>query len=73
MHTKKVILVLVIAVIVLTLILQNMEPVRTRLLFADVTIPLAGLLFITLLAGFMIGIIVTLILGRQSGKRNSDQ
>jgi uncharacterized integral membrane protein len=72
-HAKKVILILVIAIIILILIVQNMDPVRTRLLFVNVTMPLAGLLFITLVAGLVMGIIVSLMLGKHSGKRNPDQ
>jgi uncharacterized integral membrane protein len=65
MRSAKLIVILVVAILVLIVILQNMEAVSTRILFATVTMPRAALLFITLVVGFIIGLLVA-ILGYKS-------
>ncbi|MCA9284505.1 MAG: DUF1049 domain-containing protein [Phycisphaerales bacterium] len=48
--------VIVVAVVVLLIVmLQNREPVETRLLFARMTMPLALLLLLTMVVGFALG------------------
>lgn len=47
----------IIAVVLIIIIFQNLEPVSTRLLFATVKMPRAALLFLTAIAGFVIGLI----------------
>lgn len=46
----------VLAVLVIVVVLQNTETVQTRLLFFTISMPRAALLFVTLLAGFVIGL-----------------
>ncbi len=66
MQRFRLIVILLVAVLLLVIILQNMEPVVTRILFLTVTMPRAALLFITAAAGFIIGIIVPFTLRRRS-------
>jgi uncharacterized integral membrane protein len=72
MRNAKLITIIVIAVLVLIVILQNMEPVSTRLLFVTVTMPRAALLFITLVVGFIIGLLVA-VLGPRTRRSDSSQ
>lgn len=46
-------------ILVIIVILQNMEPATTRLLFATIEMPRAVLLIITLLIGFGAGMLST--------------
>lgn len=55
MKKAKIIGALVVAVLVLIVVLQNTQPVETKILFATVSMPRALLLFITLLVGFLLG------------------
>jgi len=59
MKRMKNIIVLVISLLILIVVLQNTQSVETRLLFMKVTMPRALLLFVTLLVGFVIGIVAT--------------
>lgn len=54
----KVIAWAVIAVICIIIIIQNTQAVRINLLFFSFTMPNALLLFLTLLLGFVLGIIM---------------
>lgn len=47
----------IIAVVLIIIIFQNLEPVSTQLLFKTVEISQAALLFLTAIAGFVIGLI----------------
>jgi uncharacterized integral membrane protein len=49
----------VIALLVLIVVLQNTEAVKTKILFVTVTMPGAVMLFGTLIIGFILGIITT--------------
>ncbi|QDU83254.1 hypothetical protein Pla163_03520 [Planctomycetes bacterium Pla163] len=49
---------IVLAVLAVIVVFQNTESVKTELLFATVTMPLALLLFVTLLIGGVCGLIV---------------
>ena len=53
----KVGVVAVLAVLMVVVILQNTDPVKTRFLFAEVVMPQIVLLLITLLVGAIAGII----------------
>ena len=57
----RLILILVLCVLLLIVIIQNMEAVSTRILFVTVTMPRSALLFITMVVGFVLGLIVALI------------
>lgn len=53
--------VLVLAILVVIVVLQNTGAVETRLLFATVIMPRALLLFTTALIGFALGILTSLV------------
>lgn len=65
MNRPKLIIVLIIAVLVLLLIFQNLESCTTRFLFFSVTMPRALMLFIALAAGFIAGLLVVTMRGKQ--------
>ncbi len=65
MSRPRVIAALLLAVFAVILILQNTEPVETRLLFTTVTMPRAVLLILTTLVGFALGLLVCLIGSRR--------
>lgn len=50
----------VAAIVVLIIILQNTQPVETRVLFASITMPRAVLLVVMLLAGFVLGMLTSM-------------
>lgn len=56
MHRAKLTLVSVLTVVAIIVILQNTEPVETRLLFATVSMPRAVLLLLVLALGFLLGL-----------------
>ena len=47
----------IIAILAIIVVAQNTQSVETRLLFVTVTMPRAVLLFITLLVGFVMGVL----------------
>ena len=55
MRKAKLITAIVIAVLVVVLLLQNTDPVETRLIFMSVKMPRAMLLLVTFLLGFVAG------------------
>lgn len=61
MKKLRLIVTLVLAVLVVIVVLQNTEAVETHLLFATVTMPRAVLLFTTVLVGFALGILTSLV------------
>ena len=58
--------ILTLVILVLIVILQNTEEVRTNLLFMEVTMPRALLLLVTLLIGLVVGILVARRLRRSA-------
>jgi len=50
-------LLAIVAVLVLIVALQNTESVETRILLMTVSMPRAVLLFVTLLIGFVLGLV----------------
>ena len=62
-------LLALVAVLVLVVVLQNTGSVETRILFATVTMPRAVLLFVTLLAGFVLGLVASGWRGQERGKK----
>ena len=56
----------VLAVLLVIVIVQNTESVETKLLFVTVTMPRAVLLFLTVLVGFVVGLLTAYSL---SGKK----
>ncbi len=57
MKKLKIVGIAVLALIVVIVVLQNTQPVETKLLFLTVTMPNAALLFGTLVIGFAIGVL----------------
>ena len=60
MNRFKVISTAVLAILGVIIILQNTEPVETKLLFLTITMPRAILLMGTTLIGFALGVLVSL-------------
>ncbi len=60
--------VLAAVVLGVTVILQNTQPVETRLLFVKITMPNAILLGLTLLIGTALGILIALAVSGQRGR-----
>ncbi|NLG35018.1 MAG: DUF1049 domain-containing protein [Lentisphaerae bacterium] len=72
MKKAKLIGVLVAALLGLTVMVQNRQPVETRFLFLTFTMPNAVLLGLTLLVGAAIGLLIALLLsGHRSPKGKS--
>ncbi len=62
MERTKLIFMVILGILGLIIILQNTEPVETRILFATLKMPRAILLFGTFAIGFAVGVLVPLIL-----------
>jgi len=62
----KIIGAVVLAIIAVILILQNRDSVTTHLLFAEVTMPRAVLLVLTLIIGIVIGLLIAVSISRRS-------
>lgn len=60
MKPGKTIAILILALLVLIIIMQNTSPVETKILFVSFQLPRALLLFITTLIGFILGLLVRL-------------
>lgn len=56
-NKMKVVGIAVVALLIVVVVLQNTQPVETKLLFFTVTMPNAALLFGTLVIGFAIGVL----------------
>ena len=72
MKLVKLILAIVLAVLLVILVLQNTEMVTVDILIRPVTMPLAGMLFFTLLVGFVLGFVATGWLVRKSQKKQRE-
>lgn len=53
------------------IILQNTQPVETRILFMTITMPRAVLLMVTTLIGFALGVLVSFFFQRKERKEQS--
>lgn len=65
MHRVKVFSILILSLIVLVIVLQNTEPVVTKILFISITMPRAVLLFGTTVLGFALGVLVSFMMMRR--------
>ena len=65
MKRAKMIGILVLALSVAIVVLQNTESVQTKILFFSFTMSRAALLFFTALIGFIIGVLASLLVGRK--------
>ena len=64
MKKIKTIVIIVLTLLVLIAILQNTQAVETKLLLLTITMPKALLIIITLLVGFVLGVVVTSLLSK---------
>ncbi|MBU0728459.1 MAG: LapA family protein [Proteobacteria bacterium] len=62
MQQVKLILILVLVSLGLIIVLQNTQPVETKILFASITMPRAVLLFGTTILGFALGVLVSFMM-----------
>jgi len=69
MHKAKLVVGTILALLVAILILQNSANVETRVLFWTLTMPRAVLLLGTLLIGFALGVIATMLGKRTENRR----
>ncbi|MBW2501809.1 MAG: LapA family protein [Deltaproteobacteria bacterium] len=70
MQRFKMISIAILSLLGVIIILQNTEPVETRLLFMSITMPRAILLMGTTLIGFALGLLVSLFSrGRDRGEK----
>jgi uncharacterized integral membrane protein len=65
MRRAKMIGILVLALFIGIVVLQNTERVQTHIIFFTITMPRAVLLFLTALIGFIIGVLSSLLMGRK--------
>ena len=63
MQKAKVIITIIVAILLIIVFLQNTESVETKILFMTLTMPRVLLLAITLLVGFVIGLVVASHMG----------
>lgn len=69
MAKAKLIAALTLIIIALIVVLQNTEPVETKILFLTIIMPRAALLAMTMLIGLITGILLSLgFIGKRSGK-----
>ena len=65
MHRFKMISIAILALLGIIIILQNTDPVVTKLLFFNITMPRAILLMGTTLIGFALGVLVSFFFQRR--------
>jgi uncharacterized integral membrane protein len=66
----KIAAIALLALVVLIVVLQNTESVETRVLFLEITMPRAALLFGALVVGFVVGVFTAgRVLTRTPSKR----
>jgi len=68
MSKVKIVAIVVVALLVLIVILQNTEQVKTQILFVSFEMPRAALLFMTFVIGFLIGLLTAGWLRRKRKK-----
>ena len=73
MERFKLITTVILALLGVVSILQNTEPVETKLLFFSMTMPRAVLLMGTTLIGFALGVLVSLFFIRKDKPAKMDQ
>lgn len=60
----------ILAVLTLIVILQNLEPAPTEILFVTIEMPRALLLGVTLLIGFVVGLLVAARMDRRARSKS---
>lgn len=71
--TLKLVAVVVLAVLCIVIVLQNTETVSTRVLWVQVDMPRALLLFLTALIGFIAGVTVSVFANRGRAKKHPEK
>ena len=69
MKRLKLLITLVLTLFVLTVVIQNVDSVETRVLFWTLAMPRALLLFLSVLTGFVLGLLT--VLGLSASKTPS--
>ncbi len=69
MKKIKHVVAIVLAVLGIVVILQNTETIETELLFLKLEMPLAILIFLGILIGFVLGVLVSLIFSAKRRKK----
>jgi len=65
----KIAIPVILAILLMTIVLQNREEVETHLVFYTVTMPQAALLGIMLMAGYLLGILTMIFVRRGNGRK----
>ena len=73
MNRFKIISIAILTILGVIIILQNTEPVETRLLFLSIIMPRAILLMGTTLIGFALGILVSFFFQRKEQPKELQQ
>jgi uncharacterized integral membrane protein len=68
MRKLKIVVISIVALLVLIVVLQNTQTIETRILFASLRMPLAALLFGTLMIGLALGVLTAVGIVRWRGK-----
>jgi len=71
MNRAKIAVVSLSIMVLLVVVLQNTQETTVRLLFAQASMPLAFLLGLMLVGGFVCGLVAALVLGRRSAQKAS--
>jgi uncharacterized integral membrane protein len=67
MRKVKLIAIIVVSILTIVILLQNTEPVQSRILFATVQMSRALLMMLTFVLGFIVGILVPTYFLRKTG------
>ena len=71
MERFKLVSIAVLVGLGIIIILQNTQPVETKILFMTITMPRAILLMVTTLIGFALGVLVSFFFQRKDRKEHS--
>ena len=69
MERFKLVSIAVLIILGIIIILQNTQPVETKILFMTITMPRAILLLVTTLIGFALGVLVSFFFQRKKDQR----
>ena len=69
MERFKLVSIALLIMLCIIIILQNTQPVETRILFMTITMPRAILLMVTTLIGFALGVLVSFFFQRKKDQR----
>ena len=64
MKRAKIIAAVIAAILIVVVVLQNTQPVETRILVSTVTMPRAALLFVTFAVGYVLGLVTSGLVSR---------